>query len=210
MHSSSLFFREFFKTFHTTGAILPSGSVLARALAAPLGQLSGPRHILEAGPGTGAVTRFLVSDLQPGDELTLCEINPEFAGFLKEKIDTIWKDKKSQIHLVQADVLQVLQPTSFDLIVSGLPLNNFDPSFVREVLNGYLQALRPKGIHTFFEYIALRPIRIRFARPAERARLTEVDKAVFSTLEEHHWSRRPIWRNIPPAWVYQVKTSISS
>src|SRR5437588_9682044 len=80
------FFREFRRNFHDTGAILPSGWFLARALAGPL---RGPRpiaRILEVGPGTGAVTRAIARRMLPGDRLDAVEINATFAGLLSQRI----------------------------------------------------------------------------------------------------------------------------
>ena len=49
------FFKEFRKTFHTTGAIAPSGRALARAVIKPLSRHQRPVRVLEVGSGTGAV-----------------------------------------------------------------------------------------------------------------------------------------------------------
>ncbi len=59
-----VFWREFRRNFHTTGAVLPSGRALARALTRYVAAgAAGPRRILEVGPGTGAVTTVLVDRL---------------------------------------------------------------------------------------------------------------------------------------------------
>lgn len=93
-----LFYKEFVRSFKTTGAVLPSGKALAKALAAPLAEISGPRVILEAGPGTGAVTAHLLKHLGEGDRLTLCEINPQFADFLGKRLkeDPEWQPYQSR------------------------------------------------------------------------------------------------------------------
>ena len=76
-----LFLREFRRTFHTTGAILPSSPRLGRALArfvpaeASNGDGQLPRRILEAGPGTGAVTQQIVSRRGAGYRLELVKLN---------------------------------------------------------------------------------------------------------------------------------------
>src|SRR5579863_8998897 len=68
-----VFVQQFFRRYHTTGAILPSGRSLARALCRYVRDGQGPRRILEVGPGTGAVTASLVGALKPDDHLTLVE-----------------------------------------------------------------------------------------------------------------------------------------
>src|SRR5204863_3895446 len=84
-----LFWREFRSTFHTTGAVAPSGRWLARSLARHVraGRQSGPgRRVLEVGPGTGAVTAHIVAALAPADQLDLCELNDRFAERLRERL----------------------------------------------------------------------------------------------------------------------------
>ncbi|MBX7245522.1 MAG: hypothetical protein K1X53_08480, partial [Candidatus Sumerlaeaceae bacterium] len=70
------FIKQTFRNFHHTGAVAPSSRFVAKALIAPLhGRNHAPIHILEAGPGTGALTGEILECLKPGDHLTLCEIN---------------------------------------------------------------------------------------------------------------------------------------
>ena len=56
--------QEFLRQYRTrnrdTGAILPSSPSLARTLASQLRKGIVPRHLLEVGPGTGAVTAELL------------------------------------------------------------------------------------------------------------------------------------------------------
>lgn len=206
---TGLFWREFRNAFETTGAFAPSGRGLANALARPLEGIPGRRRILEAGPGTGAITSALVERLREGDELVLCEINPKFAEFLRDRLenDSVWTCKKSQVTLVQEDVREVLSPGEYDVVVSGLPLNNFPPDLVRELVTGFLRGLKPGGVHTFFEYVGIRPIRKRVGRAADRARMQAVDRAVRDSLAEFPWSRSAVLLNFPPAWAYAVRAA---
>lgn len=206
--SAGLFWKEFRNAFETTGAVAPSGKGLAKALARPLESLPGTRRILEAGPGTGAITSALVHRLREGDQLILCEINPKFAEFLRYRVenDPVWTCKKSLIKVVEQDVREVLSPGEFDLVVSGLPLNNFPPDLVRELVGGFLRGLKPGGVHTFFEYVGIRPIRQRVGRATDRARMQAVDRAVRDNLAQFPWNRSAVFLNFPPAWAYAVRS----
>lgn len=205
--SKILFLREFFQTFTTTGAILPSGKHLARGLVAPIRDIQGPRRILEAGPGTGSVTEILLRELQSEDELILCEINPSFVNHLTERLkqDNLWKSRQHQIQLVQKDVRDLFAEGRFDLIVSGLPLNNFPSPLVFELVKGFIESLSSKGFHTFFEYLWIREIRIHLGTRSERERMKSISQTIDQLLAEHSWSRSPIFVNVPPAWVYKVR-----
>src|SRR4051812_19910725 len=102
-----VFWREFRQAYHTTGAVLPSGRALCRALsyfvrngekvgsadaaaAASSSQSSSasnsPRRILEVGPGTGAVTVQIARDMRANDQLTLVERNDQFVEHLRNQL----------------------------------------------------------------------------------------------------------------------------
>ena len=118
------FLRQTFRRFHDTGAIAPSSRWLGRALAAPLSERGeGPMAILEAGPGTGAVTREIVRHLRPDDHLTLCEINPVFAEHLRNRFesDARLRPHRDRVTIVQAPVESLEGEGCFDHIVCGLP-----------------------------------------------------------------------------------------
>lgn len=206
---AALFLREFARAFKTTGAILPSGRALAGELARPLLDLTGPRRILEAGPGTGPVSDLLIRGLGPEDELHLCEINPVFAQHLAERLDNdpVWRAKRGLVRLHQRDVRDLFEPERYHLVVSGLPLNNFQPELVDELLGGFLSSLVPSGYHTFFEYIAIRALKARFSRYSERSRFRAIEQVVQSRLTPWQWHRKAVWINIPPAWAYAVQRS---
>lgn len=213
MKSSRLFFlREFVSSFHTTGAIAPSGRRLATKMTEPLESLPGPRRILEAGPGTGVFSTRILSMLGPEDEFILCEINPEFAGFLRKRLqdDPIWRARASQVRVECGDVRNLFSSGAFDFVISGLPLNNFSPEFVRELLDGFVGSLSPGGVHTFFEYQAIRTLKRRFAPRATALRMTAIQEAVDSLQLRGEVRRIPVYLNTPPAYAYVVKPHVKS
>jgi len=206
-HSRILFLKEFLAAFHTTGAIAPSGKALARRMVAPLDDLQGERRILEAGPGTGVFTSEIIARLKPGDDLIVCEINPKFADHLRHRLDTdpVWKAKVEQVRIECADVRDVLEPSHYDLIVSGLPLNNFEPSFVRELLTRYVGALKPLGVHTFFEYQGVRSLKRRIGTNGTRLRMKELQEIFDSLPDIAGVSHYSVFLNIPPAYAYELR-----
>ena len=205
-----VFLKEFLNSFYTTGAIAPSGKSLARKMVAPLDELPGRRCILEAGPGTGVFTQEILTRLRPGDELLLCEINPRFVEHLRDRFDSdpLWKEKANQVCIECRDIRELLEPSNFDLIVSGLPLNNFSPDFVQALLIQYVQSLKPHGIHTFFEYQAIRTVRRFIASKETRVRMKDIQKAVDSLHKIAEVSRHSVVLNIPPAYTYEIKPHV--
>src|SRR5689334_23151278 len=105
-----VFWQQFRRAYNSTGALLPSGRPLCRALSRFVrnGQVAGAgstgaegtsaarhngndsvtksRRILEVGPGTGAVTLQIISDMRPNDQLVLVERNQEFVDHLSQRL----------------------------------------------------------------------------------------------------------------------------
>ena len=72
------FLTQFLRNYETTGSIIPSGRALATALSRHVGQGDAPQRILEAGPGTGAVTRCIVERMRHDDQtLTHLAVTPK-------------------------------------------------------------------------------------------------------------------------------------
>ena len=94
---------------------------------------------------------------------------------------------------------------TYDVIVSGLPLNNFSAALVEQILATLVGLLSPGGTLSFFEYIAVRPARALVSGRAERARLRGVAEAMRAVLDPHEIRREAVWLNVPPAWVHHVR-----
>src|SRR5437773_2720220 len=75
-----IFIREARDSFHTVGAVLPSGRFLARAIASQLRGRDRPMRVLEVGPGTGALTWEIVRYIRPQDRLDIVELNSQFVA----------------------------------------------------------------------------------------------------------------------------------
>jgi phospholipid N-methyltransferase len=202
-----IFLKQFVEQFHTTGAVMPSGKPLAAALCRFVGSTAGPQRILEVGPGTGAVTTTLVERMRDEDRLCLIEINQTFVTHLK----TAFKERpplRAKAHCV--DVIHgrledLKDDGRYDLIVSGLPLNNFSVEAVGQILDGFGRLLKPGGVLSFFEYIAVRSMKSWVSSKEERARLRAIGGLLHRTLDGREIQRDWVWPNVPPAWVHHVK-----
>ena len=203
-----LFFREFLRNFHTTGAIVPSGRFLAAALARFVTDAAaGPRRILEVGPGTGSVTRRIIAAMKPDDRLDLVELNESFVEQLRRRLETdvAFRPAAGRTRVFHCPVEELPHDDAYDLIISGLPLNNFSVAAVRQILATLTGRLRPGGTLSFFQYIGVRRARALLSGRAERARLRGIGEAMQAVLGEHEIRRDWIWPNIPPAWVHHVR-----
>lgn len=202
-----LFLREFFRNFHTTGAVLPSGRWLAAALARYVGTGDGPKCILEVGPGTGAVTQQIVAALGPEDRLDLVELNPAFVEQLRSRFqaDPSFQPAADRARVLHCAVEELPGEASYNLVISGLPLNNFTAVQVSQILSVLTSILKPGGTLSFFEYIAIRRLRAMVSGREERQRLRGIGEALDRVLCGNEIRRDWVWPNVPPAWVHHVR-----
>lgn len=208
-----LFLSEFRRTFKTTGAVLPSGKALSKALcrAAQDGKGAHPRRILEVGPGTGAVTEQIVGAMGPRDALDVVELNDRFVEHLRHRFqnEAVFLPVRDRLELLHLNVEQVVTDAPYDIVISGLPLNNFAVADVERILDALVALLKPGGALSFFEYVAVRNAKSVVSRRAERERLRGIGHAMKRLFAEHESSRQWVFANVPPAWVHQVRVRAS-
>ena len=197
------FLGEFRRSFTTTGSVLPSSRFLAQALASDLGPPRGPARILEVGPGTGPVTREILSRLRPDDRLDLVEINPRFVAVLRRRFDAEppFARRRGQVTLTHAGVEQLPGEAVYDFIVSGLPLNNFPVEQVRQIFQTFDRLLKPGGTLAYFEYLLIRQLKTPFVGREERTRLHGVGEVVEGYIRKYQVRQQHVLMNVPPATV---------
>ena len=202
-----LFLREFLWNYPTTGAVLPSGRSLARALARYVGKDEGPKRILEVGPGTGPVTRRIIDRMGPEDRLDLVELNDAFVARLEDRLagEPPFQTVAERVRVFHCPDENLPRKDKYELMFSGLPLNNFQPDQVQRILDAMAALLAPGGILSFFEYIAIRRVKAVVSGRAGRERLRGIGRVLDCVLGDGEIRRDWVWGNIPPAWVHHVQ-----
>lgn len=171
-----LFFRQLLRGPQAISAVAPSSAALARAMAAPL---AAGMKVAEFGPGTGALTAGILGRIPAGD-LTLFEMNPDFAAHLAAKLPGV------RVHCAPAQEIGRLGGRDFDAVVSGLPLLSMPETVREDIYAAAFEALRPGGFVVQFTYGPKPPL------PPEQA-----DRLGLAVAAGPR-----IWRNLPPARVY--------
>jgi phosphatidylserine decarboxylase len=204
-------FRTFGRAFRGdstgVGAVLPTSRFAAQALSVEVARDPRPKHILEAGAGTGAVTAELVRLLGPDDRLTVVEINPELAAYLRERFDTDpeFARVREQAQVIETGVEQLDGHDRFDYIVSAIPFSNLPPEIVASILMRYQALLKPGGALSFIEYAYGRALKQLGAQLTQNdtllTRARAVDQIVAAQAEAYEFRRDTILRNAPPAWI---------
>jgi phospholipid N-methyltransferase len=202
-----LFWQEFRRTFHSTGAVLPSGPRLCRALARHAADAGRPRRLLEVGPGTGVVTDEIIRGMGPADTLDVVELNDRFVAALGERLsrEAAWRAAADRVHIHHLPIEQLPTDRKYDAIVSGLPLNNFPVDVVRSILAHLGRLAAPGGTLSFFEYVAVRKAKGLVSGREERRRLAGIGGALDEVFQKHRFDRQCVAANVPPAWVHHLR-----
>jgi len=177
------FLRSWIERPLSTGAVTPSGKILARTMARYVDPHSnGP--VVELGPGTGPVTEALVEAGIAPSRLVLVEFNPTFCRILRARYP--------EATLVQGDAYSLrrlletllLQPAA--AVVSGLPLVTKPIKMRLRLIRDAFDLMLPGAPFVQFTYSVASPLPQRLGGFSAEA------------------SER-IWMNLPPArvWVYR-------
>ena len=201
------FVTQSFRDFHLTGAVAPSSPYLSRAMTRRLqDREKHPWRILEVGAGTGPFTEYIVRHMKDGDELECYELNPRFCSRLKDRLkhETIFQRRAHQVTILEKNICSLPRQNRYDLVVSGLPFNNFAPLLVRQIMALLFKALKPGASLTYFEYLMIRHAKGVLGGRREREKLAQVEEIL---AEADRWGRSEdeiIWRNFPPAIVRSI------
>ena len=204
------FFRQVREHYHTTGAIAPSSRFLARAQTGPLANLKAhtdrPVRVLEVGPGTGAVTRQIVELLEPGDTFDLVEINTAFAELLKRRFtdDPAFSSLSASARVHAVPLQEFSSEAPYDVIVSGLPMNNFSSELVEELFEAYFRLLGPEGTLSYFEYMYMRPMRKLVSGRKDRERVNRIAEIMRRHCRQRRMRTSWVLANLPPAWIQHL------
>jgi phosphatidylethanolamine/phosphatidyl-N-methylethanolamine N-methyltransferase len=177
------FIRSWIEKPLSTGAVMPSGKMLARTMARYVDPSStGP--VIELGPGTGPVTEALIEQGVDPARLVLVEFNPAFCRLLRAKFPAATVVQGDAYSLRRALASGQFNPAA--AVVSGLPLMT-KPMITRLRLITDAFAVMARGCPFIqFTYAVVPPIPTDFNGVSAEA----------SDL---------IWMNLPPArvWVYR-------
>jgi len=175
------FFKGFLRNPREVGSIIPSSRFLTRRVM-DCGQVRTARVIVELGPGTGVLTRQMLSLMRPDAKLIAVEISSEFADLLETTIPD------SRLRVVQGSAsdlegaLVAAGETHADLVVSGIPFSTMGNGEGNRTLQAAKRVLGPQG---------------RFVAYQFRSAVRRLAEPVFGPPETHSG----FW-NIPPMRIY--------
>lgn len=177
------FIRSWLERPLSTGAVKPSGKILARAMARYVDPNSdGP--VVELGPGTGPVTEALLEAGVAPSRLVLVEFNPSFCRILRARYPAATVVQGDAYSLRRLLETLLIQPAA--AIVSGLPLVTKPIKMRLRLLRDAFDLMLPGAPFVQFTYSVASPVPRR-------------DGGFSAEASER------IWLNLPPArvWVYR-------
>lgn len=178
---STIFLREWIANPRRTGAVAPSSPLLGVAMARWLPH-NRKSHVLELGPGTGAITDALLNHGMCEDRLVAIEKNPNLAKLLCKRFPRaqIITGDAWQLDTLLAELSQPIK--SVEAVISSLPLLNFPREQADALAQKIRTILEPRGRWVQYSYQIVK----------NRSR----GGADFRLL-----ASKIVWLNIPPARV---------
>jgi len=186
---TALFLKRWLRRPFAMGAVVPSGRLLAQAVArrtvSEIAQRDG--HVIELGAGTGQVTKALLAAGIPAERLALVERDPELASFLRRHFRgprIIEGDAARLPRLLAANKIEKVA-----VVVSSLPLLSLPGEVVTGIVHSVFEALPRGAALVQFTYGPTPP----------------VPRGLRENLHLVAARGRRIWRNVPPAVVWTFR-----
>lgn len=183
------FFKGFLRNPREVGSVVPSSRFLTRRVL-DCGGVTHARVIAELGPGTGVLTREILSRMPRSSKLVAVEINPTFADMLRRQ----YADPRLTVYCGSAiDLERAIAEagaTSADLVVSGVPFSTMERGEGRATLEAAKRVLGPGGSFVAYQF---------------RSHVRRIADPVFGPGETHSgfWNLPPmriyVWRREEPA-----------
>jgi phosphatidylethanolamine/phosphatidyl-N-methylethanolamine N-methyltransferase len=186
---TALFLKRWLRRPFSMGAVVPSGPLLAAAVARrTVSEIAGrDGHVIELGAGTGEVTKALLAAGIPGERLALVERDPELVAFLRRHFrgpKIIEGDAARLTRLLAAQKVERVAA-----VVSSLPLLSLPGDVVNGIVHGVFEALPRGAALVQFTYGPAPPI----------------PRGLRENLHLTGAHGRRIWRNVPPAVVWTFR-----
>lgn len=178
------FTKQYLLNLKCVGSIVPSSKYLAKKMIEGIPQEKYYK-ILEVGGGTGAITKFIINDLNKSNEIYVSELNPLFCDILEKKFE-------KKINIIKGDILEY-KPINreFDYIICSLPFNSLNFEITKKIYDHLFKLLKNNGNLIIFEYRLLNKISCN--NKYRNYKKNYLDKFLIEQKKEN--------RNIPPAIV---------
>jgi phospholipid N-methyltransferase len=113
--------------------------------------------------------------------------------------DPEFHEKRGQARVIHSPLQEVQGEAVYDFMISGLPLNNFSLELVDDIFHSYQRLLKPAGVLSYFEYLAIRDLKMPFVSEDDRQRLQSLSLFLEEKIRAHQLAADQVPFNVPPA-----------
>lgn len=179
---------RFIRNINKTGAIACCSEDVANVLTGTA-NLAASKTVVELGSGTGAITKMLVERLPKDATFFALELNGQFVEETKKLLPgvLIYNDTAENVK----HYLNLHGKATCDCVISTLPWTLFDKELQTRILDAIWDVLPEGGefLTVAYTFAPLLPAGKRFKK---------LIKTKFSNVNR----TKPIWKNLPPVYVY--------
>ncbi len=150
-----LFWKRWIKHPLRVGALTPSSPSLTSLISRHI-SVKPDSYIVELGAGTGTVTRRLLEEGIPCDQLYVVELDPELCGFLKKSLPNVNVIQGNASDLASLLPENVIGKVS--TIVSGLPLSTMSLEIQKSIIDSCFKIMAPDSEIVQYSYHITSPI----------------------------------------------------
>ncbi|WP_042196048.1 class I SAM-dependent methyltransferase [Paenibacillus camerounensis] len=148
MNQHLLFLQRFMKSPKNVGSVAPSSRFLAKKMVNQV-DWDEVKAAAELGSGTGPITRYIQSNVNPNANVFLFETDPVMRKKLRMHYPrfTCHANATRLVHTIhQKNIIHL------DCIFSGLPFFNFERELRDTLVDQIVHALKPGGMFIAFQY----------------------------------------------------------
>ncbi|MFB5266360.1 class I SAM-dependent methyltransferase [Paenibacillus enshidis] len=148
INENLLFLKGFLQNPKRVGSVLPSSRFLGAKMvqSVPWNEV---KAVAELGSGTGAITRFIKTQVTGSTKVLLFEMDKKMRNNLRIEYPD-FACHSNACHMVEKMNQQNIG--QLDCIISGLPFFNFTSEMRETLLHQIVEALKPGGIFVAYQY----------------------------------------------------------
>jgi len=151
MNSKLVFYSNCFKKPKEVAALAPSSRFVVKKILSMI-DFDHADCLVEYGPGTGVITKGLLSKMKTNAKLLCFETNKKFCSFLYKKVD----DKRLVIINDSAENLALhlkkLKIKNVDYVISGIPFSLIKKGDKKLIISQTRDSLRKGGNFIIYQY----------------------------------------------------------
>lgn len=145
------FLKQFIQENKMVGSVIPSSRFLAKKMLKDT-SIEQAKVVVEFGPGTGIITKKILQRLASDAHFMVFELNNDFFKVLQKELNDprviLINDTAQKLpHYLKENNLHAAQ-----IIISSLPLANFNTRTAYEIVKTSYECLEKEGVYVQFQY----------------------------------------------------------